>query len=315
MLTSTLNANDLMLADARVAVFRNSKMIFIIIFLVLSHPVLSQHVNLTKLGDLPPILKETSGLEITSRNQLWTMVDDQNTTLYGIDSVGKINRAIYLNNNNVEWEDLAQDDEGNIYIGDFGNNRNNRKNCKIYKIPAPDSIKEKIITADIILYTYPDQKEFPPVASKLNFDMEAMVYFDHYIYLFSKNRTKPFTGYTKMYRVPASPGTYVAELMDSVNLGPGHMYQTWVTSADISPDKKTLALLTHDKVWLFHCFPGNNFFKGTKKTLQLSHFSQKEGICFKSNHELYVTDEVTQNILGGSLYRLTFDANFLNDCP
>src|SRR5688572_16971225 len=283
--------------------------------LLLPQAVRGQDAEITKLGDLPPLLKETSGLELTSNDHLWTMVDDRIAILYGIDLQGKVTRAIHLNNVNIEWEDLAQDELGNLYIGDFGNNRNTRRNCKIYKLPPPDSIKENIATADIINYTYPDQKEFPPPASRLNFDMEAMVSFGEHLYLFSKNRTNPFTGYARMYRVPNTPGTYVAELMDSVYLGPGHMYQTWVTGADISPDKKTLALLTHDKVWLFHCFPGDHFFKGTMTTVQLNHFSQKEGICFSTNTELYISDELTQNILGGCLYRVTLNSSLLKSCP
>lgn len=289
------------------------------LILVLMHLISSttwgQNMNLTKLADLPPVLKESSGLEYTPEGHIWTIVDSNKPLLYGIDEHGKFIHTIHLNNVNHGWEDLTQDDKGNFYIGDFGNNQNTRKSCKIYKIPPPDSVKDIVITAEIINYTYADQKEFPPAPSNLMYDMDAMASFGDHLYLFSKNRTVPFTGYTRVYRLPNTPGTYVAELIDSVNLGPGHMYQTWVTAADISPDKKTLALLTHDKVWLFHCFPGDKFFKGTKTTIPLNHFSQKEGICFRSNNELYVSDERTHDILGGCLYRLTFDANYLKECP
>jgi len=276
--------------------------------------VKSQDIALTKLGDLPPLLKESSGLQYTSSGNIWTIVDSNLAILYCIDSLGKIKRGIHLNNVNHGWEDLAKDDLGNFYIGDFGNNFNNRKDLKIYKLPPPDSIKEKVITAEIIEFKYSDQRNFPPALNMKTFDMDAMICFGNSIYLFSKNRTKPFTGYTKMYRLPNVPGKHTAELIDSVYLGPGHMLNTWVTGADISPDKKTLALLTHDKIWLFQCFKGDAFFKGKMKTIKLNHFSQKEGICFLDNESVYISDERTENILGGSLYQLKLDKNQHASC-
>ncbi len=289
----------------------------IIFFFVWSSTTAQQNKQFTKLGDLPPRLIESSALEFTRKgnsDNIWTIVDSNLAILFCLDSVGQIKNAIHLNNANHGWEDLSQDDEGNFYIGDFGNNFNKRKDLKIYKIPPPDSIKEKVIVADIISFQYPDQHDFPPAPKHKNFDMDAMVCFGNSIYLFSKNRTKPFTGYTRMYRLPNVPGKYTAELVDSVYLGPGHMLNTWVTSADISPDKKTLALLTHDKVWLFQCFNGDAFLKGKKRTISLNHFSQKEGICFKDNNTLLISDERTEHILGGGLYQLTLNKEDHDHC-
>ncbi|MEO7988394.1 MAG: hypothetical protein ABI663_02575 [Chryseolinea sp.] len=276
-----------------------------------------QNTSFTKLGDLPPRLFESSGLEYTrdsTGDNVWTIVDSNLAILFCLDSTGQIKKAIHLNNVNHGWEDLSQDDQGNFYIGDFGNNFNKRKDLKIYKIPSPDSIKEKVITAEIIQFHYPDQHEFPPKPHLKNFDMDAMVCFGNSIYLFSKNSSTPFTGYTKMYRLPNAPGNYTAELVDSLYLGPGYKYNTWVTGADLSPDKKTLAILTQDKVWLFTCFKGDAFLKGKKQTIQLNHFSQKEGICFRDNETLFISDERTENILGGSLYTLKLNKAEHDDC-
>ena len=241
-------------------------------------------------------------------------MDSNAPVLFGIDSVGNHKRAIQINSTNRGWEDLAKDDFGNFYIGDFGNNFNNRKNLKIYKIPSPDSIAQKIVTPEVIEFTYADQQAFPPPPSLHQFDMDAMIYFEESLYLFSKNRTKPYTGYTKMYRLPAIPGKYTAELLDSIYLGPGGMLETWVTGADMSPDKKTLALLSHDKIWLFQCFENNNFFKGKKTIVPLHHYSQKEGICFVDNENLLITDERTANLIGGSLYTFKIPNTYNAKC-
>lgn len=35
-----------------------------------------------------------------------------------------------LNSENIDWEDLASDSEGHIYIGDFGNNSKKKKSSR-----------------------------------------------------------------------------------------------------------------------------------------------------------------------------------------
>jgi WD40 repeat protein len=279
-----------------------------------SHQAIAQFVSFEKKGDLPEVLAESSGLQFTHNQSLWTIIDEKKPILFKLSTTGEIQQSIHLNNLNIDWEDIARDDAGNFYIGDFGNNHQNRKNLKIYKIPSPDSIKEMIITADIIQFSYPDQTAFPPKPEKKVFDAEAFISFGDFLYIFSKNHSQPYTGYTKLYRLPNTPGTYVAELLDSIRLDPGHMYQTWITSADISPDKKMIALLTHDKVWIFSCFKQDQFFKGKVTTIQLNHFSQKEGIAFKDNNTLFISDERTQNLFGGSLYQLIIDPTKIVNC-
>jgi hypothetical protein len=269
----------------------------------------------TTLAHLPDVLRESSDIMVTKNGTLWTIVDSKLPFLYNISETGEVKRVVNLNHKNLDWEDVAQDDDGNVYVGNFGNNGNKRKDLRIIKLPCPDSLKsDTIYNGGMIHFTYPDQKAYPPARAQMNFDMEAMITFNNSIYLFSKNRTSPFTGYTKVYKLPTKPGKYVAELIDSVNLGPGKMLDTWVTSADISPDKKIVALLTHDKVWLFYCFKGDKFFSGKMKTIPLNNFSQKEGICFINNTEFYITDELYKDILGGNLYKLTLNKDYGAEC-
>jgi len=273
-----------------------------------------QNSPLNRIGIMPKILKETSGLEVTSPNSLWSHNDDTYPYLYNIDSTGKLIKAIYLNHKNSGWEDLAQDDHGNIYIGGFGNNTNTRKDLKIYKIGNPDTIKQKFVNAGIIEYQYSDQKLFPPDNRHKNFDMDAMISLGDSLYLFSKNRTEPFDGFTKVYRLPNAPGTYQADLVDSIFLCNESMLTCWVTAADISPDKKHLVLLSHDKLWLISCFAGSNFSSGKIQQISLKHFSHKAAICFYNNNQVYITDELEMDILGGNLYRLDLSPWIKSDC-
>jgi len=79
-------------------------------------------------------IKETSGL-IFFDNLLWTHNDDYDTTLYGIDTLGKIQKKIVLDKvKSHDWEEISQD-SSYLYLGDFGNNATgNRTDLHILKI-------------------------------------------------------------------------------------------------------------------------------------------------------------------------------------
>jgi WD40 repeat protein len=264
----------------------------------------SDDLQLKKLGTLPKILKEASGLEVANAGELWTHNDDRQSILYRLDTTGNIRATIHLNHPNRGWEDLTMDKNGTLYIGSFGNNKNNRKDLAVYKIPTPDSITQPVYTAGVIRFSYPDQHAFPPDAGKHNFDVDAFVSKNDSLYLFTKNRTQPFTGYTRIYRLPDEPGDYEAEIYDSLYLGTGPMIDFWVTSADLSPDGKWLALLSHQSIWLVTGFQGQRFSSGHIFKINLNHFSHKTGLCFKNDRELYIVDELELGIIGGSIYSL-----------
>jgi hypothetical protein len=268
--------------------------------------VFGQTVSPRSLCAVPPILAETSGLAITSTNTIWSHNDSGGeAALYAFDTTGKLLRTLSIQNAaNVDWEDLTQDKQGNFYIGDFGNNTNSRTDLRIYKIPNPEQITGNTASAQVIQFTYADQRLFPPPPAAQNYDMEALIAFRDSLYLFSKNRTEPPTGYTKVYRLPATPGRYVAALVDSFYTGAGASSNNWITSAAISPDQKRMVLLSNDKVWIFSNFKESAFFSGNHTSVALP-ITQKESICFAGNQEVYISDELALGIIGGRLYALT----------
>ena len=84
---------------------------------------------------------ETSGLVLLKNGKLISINDGGSLPrLYSIDSAsGKvIHRQDLLNASNIDWEELTLDQEGNLYIGDFGNNFNWRKDLCIYRVKASD---------------------------------------------------------------------------------------------------------------------------------------------------------------------------------
>jgi hypothetical protein len=212
-------------------------------------------------------------------------------------------RTLLINNSvNHDWEDLTSD-SANLYIGDFGNNNNLRQQLLVYKIRKVEARDSDHLIGQTIAFKYSDQKQFPPPPSNWNFDCEAFFQHNDSLYLFSKNVSNPNDGYTKMYRLPDQPGNYTAELIDSFYLNEPN------TSADISPDGKTVVLLTYFSLWVFKDFPGNNFFGGKVFQFRFKGLTQKEAICFVNDHQLFMTDERHYG-KGGKLYSL--DLNHLD---
>lgn len=277
---------------------------FCICFLILFSSCIN-YGQLKYIAELPSDLEENSGLQIIEGSDLlWLVPDSGNKDhLYGVNAKGELLRDINIKGaKNKDWEDLAADELGNIFIGDFGNNKNSRKNLVIYKIPNPGNQKKDDLKAEEIKFNYPEQKEFPPKKENRNYDAEAFFYLDGNLYLFTKNRTKPFTGTTLVYKIPAVKGKHKAALIGEITLCEKPK-SCKVTAADISPDKSKVVLLSHDRVWLIQDFEKDNFLNGSILEIPLEHYSQKEAICFKTNNMVYISDEKT-GPKGNNLYSL-----------
>jgi hypothetical protein len=59
---------------------------------------------------------------------------------------------------NIDWEDITKDKDGNLYVGDFGND-NERKDLCIYKIDKK-SLTTKAPFQPTKFFAYPEQKIF-----------------------------------------------------------------------------------------------------------------------------------------------------------
>jgi hypothetical protein len=229
------------------------------------------------VANMSSSLTEVSAIEsIPNSKLIWVIEDAGNKNhLYGLNAQGTIIKEIIINNaKNVDWEDLTSDSFGNLYIGDFGNNKGKRDTFTIYKMVDPES-KSTHSDAEIITFKLPNG-----IKSQ---DFESFFLFNDYFYLFSKNKKKSI-----LIKVPNQIGNHTAKLVTEFSLDGKN---TKVTSADISNDGKTVVLLNHDKLWKLAHFETDQFFGGTKEVMPFEHNSQKEGICFKNNTSVYITDE------------------------
>lgn len=258
---------------------------------------------LKQISNLPKALKEISGVAY-SNNLIYTIEDSGNENeVTVIDTLGNITKTIVVNNvENIDWEDLTFDNKGNLYIGDFGNNDNDRKDLAIHKINQSDLQNEKVDVAYKITFDYPEQTDFPPKKKDLLFDVEGFFEYENHFYLFTKNRSKGFDGTCYIYKIPNKAGHHHAQLIKTITTC-GDYHTCAITSAAISPDGSKFLLLSHSKVWLFENYSKDNISNGKMTELELNHYSQKEAICFKYNDELFVADEKVKKT-GGNLYEL-----------
>jgi hypothetical protein len=264
------------------------KPIFILVLLFLS----CNTGRLDIVAEVDNDIDESSALEIVKGSDLlWTVEDAGNKNfLFGLDQKGKIKKKIKITNvKNIDWEDLTSDNAGHIYIGDFGNNSKKRKNLAIYKVKI-DTLTGNKTTAEEIIFTMP--KKIKPE------DFESFFLLQNNFYIFSKNQKKNL-----LLKVPNEIGSHTAILLDKFELDGK---QTKVTSAAISPDKKTVVLLNHDKLWKISNFKSDTFFKGDIEVLKFDHTSQKEGICFKDENTVYISDERSKS---NSSYIYSFNIN------
>ena len=245
--------------------------------------------KLTILGSIDNDLEEVSAAELVKgSNLVWVIEDNGNQdNLYGLSFEGDIKTSIDIKNaKNKDWEDLTSDEEGNIYIGDFGNNSESREDFIIYKILKEDLDKKEAHAIQI---------EFNLPKKKDSRDFEAFFLLNNSFYMFSKEHEK-----TKVYKVPNKKGKHTAELVKEHNFKEKHVR---ITSADIASDG-TVVLINHKKLWLLKDYPSDRFFDGKIEIVDFEHNTQKEGVCFFPKEKNVLISDERNGPEGGNFYML-----------
>ncbi|MEE9362610.1 MAG: hypothetical protein V3U92_08435 [Cellulophaga sp.] len=264
--------------------------------------------HLTYITKLPISLRENSGIVVLENSSIWTIEDSGNENeIYQVNYKGDLLKTLEVKKSkNRDWEDLTKDEKGNIYIADFGNNDNERKNLVIYKIPNPTLEKGHKIKAEEIKFYYPEQKKFPPKKSNLLYDAEALFYQNDTLYIITRNRSKPFSGKALIYKIPAIQGTYEATYIGEF-IPCLESNNCQVTSADISPDGKTVVVLGYGLLWVFTDFTLDNFTNGKMRTIDLGAETQLESVSFTDNETVLISDEDT-GFAGRNLYSFNLNS-------
>jgi hypothetical protein len=250
---------------------------------------LSTSINPLTSVLLDSCLLETSGLTFWN-NLIWTINDDTDTSIYGLDSLsGLVSEKITLPNvTNHDWEEISQD-SNYFYIGDFGNNATgNRTDLKILRI-SKNSFLSGVQQIDTIAFSYSTQTDFTNQGSNnTDFDCEAFIVGVDSIYLL----TKQWVGLkTTVFSIPKTPGIYFAQPKDSLDVG------GLITAATYLESKKIVVLTGYSKTlspffYLLYDFQDHNFFSGNKRKVDIGlSYHQIEGVTTTNGLTVYCSNE------------------------
>ena len=245
-------------------------------------------------AELPKEVNETSGL-FFHNGRLWTHNDSGGKPiLYALDTTTfeVVQKITIANAKNKDWEDVCTDGE-TVFVGDFGNNKGSRKNLRIFTFPLPTIPKEgdTTLVVDSITFRFGDQTNFEYNKHEHDFDCEAMFATEDYLYLLSKGWA---TGTTRLYRLPKSPGNYVAEVVN------GFDSQGLITGADYDRENRILVIVGYVKtIWKPFMYIIFDFdeagVKLSNRRIEMPQWTggQTEGICFFDDGRCYVTAETS----------------------
>lgn len=285
--------------------------LLLLIGLLFFHDLFSQNKN-----RLPAEMNEVSGLEMLNDSILIAINDSGNSSdIFFIDLKGTVLKKCSVSNaTNSDWEDLAIDDAGNLYIADVGNNLNNRQDLCIWKVRVEEAFKEDSVMAQKITFRYEDQTEFPPGKERFRFDCEAIYWMNDSIRLITKNRSKKpksdshgqrLNGWDRFpddYVIPDEPGNYLAQ-----HVQPAVPYfkkvkssgiRDLVTGADHS--NGAVAILTYSGLRIMYLNRSDVGItaSGELETHNFKRLEQREAIVFLSDRVIAVASE-KHPLLGG----------------
>lgn len=199
-------------------------------------------------------LHENSGLaRMPGGKGYWSVADSGSApVLYALDAQGLISKAYPVDvPANIDWEDLASDGEGRIFVGDIGDNYSRRPELSVIELSLDASFEPRFEPRAVYRFDYPEQD--PSLIS--NGDAEGLVFLSGQLYVFSKRRSDTRS---IVYRIQADPALsgkrQRAERIADVDI---RRPQSWVhfgdmlTATAIDASGRRLAIATYRSVLVF----------------------------------------------------------------
>lgn len=251
------------------------------------------------IGTLDKSIEESSGI-VASRKYpgvFWTHSDSGNAAvIYAVARDGTLLADFTLDVPNGDFEDIAQDDQGHLYLGDIGNNAGNLAERYVHRVSEPnpygddapeaDGKKRKkgknakgrkgnrLKVADTWTFLLPDRK----------FDIESLVVLGGKAYVITKRFNLE---QATIYRFDLADPKTPKELEKVTDLP----IRAPVTAADVSADGKWLAVLSVSGPYLFQ-IDGDVARAGKVPAAHAILLNPKtEAICFVDDGVLTTTEE------------------------
>jgi len=189
-----------------------------------------------------PRIKESSGVVASRRyaDVLWTHNDGggpKKQVLYAIDPEGNTRASFPVIGVTLhDWEDLAIDSAGHLYIGDIGNNDSKRDTLAVYEIDEPNPQAG----AGVVSPKGAWKLKFPEAP----FDCESLFVWKDQGYVISKVFDK---ARAQIFRFPLKDANepLTLELVATTKI------ESPVTGADISTDGTLLGLVAKNGAYVF----------------------------------------------------------------
>ncbi len=187
-----------------------------------------------------PELREVSGIVQSRRDPdiFWVHNDSGNPpALFAVRRDGTVVRRVGLSVANVDWEDLAADNAGHLFVGDIGNNGGNLPLRVIYQLVEPDLTKTTPKPPKIDAASY---YRFPPGS---RFDAEGLFIDGKAAVLIAKTSDGREA---ELFEIPIDPPSPLLRPATPRRLGSLPGFRESVTGSDLSPDGKWLAVCGSD---------------------------------------------------------------------
>ena len=248
---------------------------------------------LDRVGRLEePAIREASGI-VQSRKHpgiFWVHNDSGNpAVLFAVRRDGSLIRSYKVEAPNVDWEDIAIDDAGHLYLGDIGNNKLKIPIRAIYRIDEPDPKHSGDIPLKVnasIYYKSPDSGAF---------DAESLFIDKGLAYLVGKRTDGKEAD---LYRVTDRPSRPPAPPTTPVRVGPLAECVEPATGADLSADGQRLAVVTDSAARVYEPKAGGGWalvatVRFTEKDVEAICWEGRDLIMASEDRSIYRISEAT----------------------
>jgi hypothetical protein len=237
------------------------------------------------------LVPEASGIVKSRRHAgvFWVHNDSGNPpSIFAIRADGTILREFRLEVPNIDWEDIAIDGEGHLYIGDIGNNLRALPIRAIYRIDEPDPAQppaQPLRATAVSRYALPKTNRF---------DAESLDYERPSALIIAKYRDGREA---EVFSITFDPPAPLSKPAQPQSLGRLPGFTEPATGSDLSTDRKHLAVCSSTVTRIYQ---RQDVTKPTwKLTSEVRYPAEPiEGICWDGRDLVLVAE-------GGAIFRIT----------
>ncbi|WP_406699920.1 hypothetical protein V5E97_13835 [Singulisphaera sp. Ch08] len=199
--------------------------------------LISDSPPLERLGRLDyPAIREASGIVASRRHPgiFWVHNDSGNlSSLFAVKRNGSLVREYLVRVPNIDWEDIAIDDDGHLYLAEIGNNDGRLPLRAIHRIVEPDPTQPHqgtLMVEATSFYRFPPQGRFDAEGLFLDAGRAVVV-------------AKTFDRQeAELFAIPLHPPAPLLRPAVPESLGRLPQFREPATGADLSRDGRHLAV-------------------------------------------------------------------------